>query len=659
MQAFDRLARENPDRAAILLDTLPTSSKPALLIHLKAIAANGEALGHRLIGLVDNPNLFDIGESRGEWTAFAYAARSAFPYLSVAERERVEREVLKHRPEQEWLVECMRRRKASDLHVQDPDEYIRYLLSTCGETQRAILRTISPELLSSTALARLAELDRKFPGRKLPEAYGTRGGIVESPIPMARAEKMSDRAWLNAFGKYRDDERHVYRKDSVIGGARQLSSVLQACVKTDLPRFVALLERMPETTNPTYAEGILAGVRESEADGELAVRAIIAARRWPQHRFGRTISWTLEKHPAAARNESVLQTVLHDAEFGEASDTAVTTTNPGKDKPASVRELLRSGGGDFESSGLNCDRGSAFRALADILWDNAEILSPVADLLDRRVEAEPLTSVRMMMLHTIHSVSKHDLERGLRLLERVAERDVRALRSHAGQHMLNWATYNPAFDVQKVIDLNLASQDRGQRALGLLIESGLAISDDARDAAFRQSFAGDPVRRQVAAYRAAGNVTSDRVGDRAAAWLEAFFDDEDEEVGREAAHLKWGEVLDGKTDRTGLVMRHIQSRSFEENSDNLFRALEERVDRFPEITFAAVRRVLDLMDGWKNNQRQGHWSTMHHLSGVLVELYRAVDGDSDLERELLDLFDRYLARENNDIRDKIGAYERH
>jgi hypothetical protein len=363
------------------------------------------------------------------------------------------------------------------------------------------------------------------------------------------------------------------------------------------------------------------------------------------------------KASGAAKDPEVLAMVLSSAESGSASDTAIRTVNPKQAPPTSVRELLERNG-DYGSSGLNGERGSAFEALASVLWDDSGTVSTIADLVERQVEAEPLTSVRMMLLHTINSIAKHDTPRGLRLLERLARKDPIALRSHNGRHILNWATYNAGFDADGISELLIASEGPGQRALGLLMQSGLALGDDASAAAFSERFANDPLCRQVAAYRANGNVTSDRVGDRAVAWLMVLLDDENKDVRREAAKAPWSEILDGKTDRTPLVFAHIASRSFEDNPDNLMRALEDRVDRFPDITFAAIRRVVELIDSWQAN-RNRPYLTFHHLPRILVELYRAVDGDSARERELLDLFDSYLERETGGIRTEIGAYERH
>jgi hypothetical protein len=293
------------------------------------------------------------------------------------------------------------------------------------------------------------------------------------------------------------------------------------------------------------------------------------------------------------------------------------------------------------------------------LWDDADTVSIIADLVERRVGVEPLTSVRMMLLHTINSIAKHDTPRGLRLLERLAQRDPVALRCPNGYHILNWATYNEGFDAEGVSGLLIQSQEPGQRALGLLMQSGLALGDDASAAAFSMRFADDRLCRQVAAYRANGNVTSDRVGDRAVAWLMALLDDEDKGVRDEAAKAHWGEILDDKTDRTPLVFAHIASRSFQDHPDNLMHELEDRVDRFPDITFAAIKRVVDLVDGWQVKDQHSHFLTLHQLPKVLVRLYRAVEGDSTRERELLDLFDSYLTRDSGSIRTEIGVYERH
>jgi hypothetical protein len=374
--------------------------------------------------------------------------------------------------------------------------------------------------------------------------------------------------------------------------------------------------------------------------------------------MGCTINWAVQRHPSAANDPEVLALVLISAEFGSASDTAVRTINPDQTPRTSVRELLERNG-DYASSGLNSERGSAFEALANVLWNDANTVSTIANLVERQVEAEPLTSVRMMMLHTINSIAKHDTPRGLRLLERLARKDLVALRSHNGHHILNWATYNVDFDADGISGLLIASEEPGQRALGLLMQSGLALGDDAYASSFIERFAGDPLCRQVAAYRAGGNVTSDRVGDRAVAWLMVLLDDEDKDVRDEAAKAHWSEILDDKTDRTPLVFAHIASRSFQDHPDGLMRALEDRVDRFPDITFAAIRRVVELVDGWQAKDRHGHFLTLHHLPKILVGLYRAVDGDSARERELLDLFDSYLARDTGSIRTEIGAYERH
>lgn len=662
-QAFDTHAVVDPHRVKALLDSLDPSSAPALFMHLRAITANPEALAHRLPGLLTAPNIFRLGDSSDRWLTFANAAKAALPFLSDEARDRVERAIFARQPEIAWAktYHHMPKERRSNLPVSDPAAFVREAIRDSGREERAILATLGTAHLSQIARVRFDQLERKFKGQSIGRSTGERSGFVRSPIDQARAEKMNDRQWRSAMQHYAEPRQPEFGYDFLKGGAEQLASVLQVQTKADPARFVALLEALPDGIHRAYVEAILSGVRDSDAGGPHAARAIKGAIKLigqDDGELNKTIHWTVEKHPQAGEDLAVLAHTLRNAEFGAASDSIVRTTSPQRVLATTVREILGSND-DVEVSGMNGERGSAFEALGSVLWENPQAYEAVTTLVDRRAMDEPLVSVLMSMLRTINAICKYDTPKGLKLFGELVRRELTAARSRNGRHILGWANFNPDFDIDGISGLLSKSNNLSDQALGLFLLSGPALEDDAQNAAFMDKFAGDRLRRQVAAFRAAGNVTSDRVGDRAATWLVPLFNDEDRDVRREASETRWSEVLDGKTDRRALLSKFIASRAFEENPDELMRALSERVDRFPDLTYAAVIRVVSLIDGWQGDVQPRHYSTTHVLPQMLVELYRAVDGNSAQEAEILSLFDYYLTRDMGDMRSKIGAYERH
>ncbi|WP_156938152.1 hypothetical protein [Mesorhizobium sp. WSM3626] len=656
-QALARIALENPDRASAYLDQIEPNGAVALYLHFVTIAANGQHLANRLLPLIQDEQAFKIGQSGGEWEPAASAAKAAFPYLSAKDCSAVEAIILSTRTELDWAGEYLRLSKENVdkfRRYDHPREYIIRILNTSGEHERAVLTTIGRAHLSPRALRRLEELDRKFKQRPPPEAYGIRGGWVQSPIPHDKAGFMTDPQWLSAMEHYKRDGRHRYERGRVIGGARELGSALQARAKNEPERFVRLLERMPLSLDAVYPEAILDGVRESSGEAALIARAIKAAVRWSSHSFNRAVSWTVNKHPSAAADTEILALLLKIAASGTASDTAVRTTGP-SEQSTSVEELLR-GDEDIYASGINQERGSAYEALASVLWDEETTLDDITALVERRVDEEPLASVLVCMLHTVNSIAKYDTERGISLLTRIADRDLSLMRSQGGHHLLQWISVSYPEQVAKIIRQLMASEHESLRVLGLFLESGTALNDDTASIAFLENTTHDTLRRRVAAFRGCGNISSDKIGDRAAQWLRLLVDDPEKLVRNELYHVNWGEVLDGDTDRVELARSYLNSAAFEDHSDNLVHALEERVDRFPGFAFEVLHRVLALYPVWAKNGRQGHYTTIHHLGRLLVELYRAVDDER--ERELLDLFDTYLARDMYDIRSEMSSYER-
>lgn len=657
--ALKAVAAEDPVHAKRLLELLPPEAKLSLHLKLETIAAN-QALAASLPPLLASPFLLEAGYHWALWSSFSDAAHSAMPGLSEGDRLTVERLALSHRPELDYVLTRLRREQGDGPPTAGDRLTTLHYLSQAGCEERAILTTIGREFLSDAASRRLDELDRKFRGEPLPKRYNGGGGFVRSPIDSDAAARMTDDQWLKAMARYKNDDNHVYHRRHVIGGCRELASVLRAETTKNPGRFVNLLARLPRTANAAYPEAILGGLHNSGAPPELVEPAIEIGLTWPRPEFDRTICWAVQECPQVGANPRILAFLLDVAANGSASDTAVRTTSPKgrEERTQTIRELL-GGEMDIESSGINGDRGSAYQALGAVLWEHEATLSEIRQLLDQQIEIEPLASVRTCMVRIINSISRYDPERGIGLFMRLAARDLGATCARNSSHFLRWAVYNYPDVLMPLLSSSIASDVEPIRAQGLFYLSGVALSDPGAEARLLALAETDLLARRVLAFRGSGNVEAEGFGERAEKWVTPLLSDPEKDVRDEAAHCHWDKLLDGSQDHTAFVGAYIASPTFAHHADGLMRALSEKTDVYPELTMQAVRRVISLLDEWQKDRQRGHFSVLHRLGKTLVNLYRAMENDPVKEAEILDLFDDYLARDLQDLRQEISAYERH
>ena len=112
-----------------------------------------------------------------------------------------------------------------------------------GATQFALLSALPKALRSGKGQTRFQELERKF-GDAPGEPKEMKAGIVGSPISASESEKLTDEQWLKAVTRYATDDWR-YGDDEIVGGAHQLSQVLEESVKKEPARFARLARSSP------------------------------------------------------------------------------------------------------------------------------------------------------------------------------------------------------------------------------------------------------------------------------------------------------------------------------------------------------------------------------------------------------------------------------
>ena len=158
-----------------------------------------------------------------------------------------------------------------------------------GYAQFTLLSGITATRRSREANKRLEELRRKFRQPEPDAPRPMKAERVPSPIPERRADKMSDGQWLSAIRQYDSEGSGVGQHGHFVGGAHELSRVLENQVKQEPERFAKLVLEFPDDANPSYFEAVLRGISDANLDLEAVVTVCERCHRIEGRPLGREI----------------------------------------------------------------------------------------------------------------------------------------------------------------------------------------------------------------------------------------------------------------------------------------------------------------------------------------------------------------------------------
>jgi hypothetical protein len=468
-QSLEKLAVESPEK----LDTLlaPYCQRPHNVIAylvLRAWSANPAVYSDRLIdSLVQDPRRLKIGY------AIWGGGGSAEDYVSI---QAVRACSTRCSPEKFVSLEetiLALRDKWESTHPQ-----IR------GLRQLRLLRALDRSRVSKTARAKLAELERKFPGmdERPPVSMGSQPSWIGPPIAEDAQSKMTDDQWLGAMLKYQGKDFST--RHELSGGELELAQSLKQRAFDNPPRFVALAQRMPDDLSASYFESILHGVAESgfkdpsRRNRELATQLILRAHSLPAYPCGRAICWLIQRWENTQWSDEVIDLVAWYALNDPDPESDVWKTSP--DGGTAYY------GGDPFTAGLNCARGAAAEAIATILFSNPTSLPRLEAAIDS-VSHDRTISVRAVGIQTLLALMNIDSPKAIQWFTEAVKETPELLKTMFFEKFVYHAGYRDYGRVQPVIRLMMESPipavaTAGARQACLHAFTLANAEEDARDA---------------------------------------------------------------------------------------------------------------------------------------------------------------------------------
>ncbi|MEO0851921.1 MAG: hypothetical protein AAFY15_00235 [Cyanobacteria bacterium J06648_11] len=656
-------AQDDPSALQVVFECFdPDGGEVDLHFILEAIAVSGELGTPVFAKLIDHPNLFQADHDGDEWLPTARAAQACRPYLAEEEWSRFEDRLFDYRPEHKRASEALDLQKKEPVDGTNWRKYAARSMQSTGLTRWRIVVAIHPKLFSTSRQMAIAELNRKFDGRRKREGNGRTGGTVVSPIPIENAKKMSDGAWLRAMAKYPDDERNRFHRGKdgkVPGGANELAGVLKGLTESNPERFVALAERAPSSTNPIYIERILEGLSGAATPNELVLRGIAAAQPFWSERFDAALARLVQSKPDVAQDDAVFDSICKLA--CEGLDPSRTSDDQDGDIIGTQRlsDLFdRHPRAHF--SGAGADRRAAWEALESVARKGPDRRAQIAALLDARLRDEPSIDVLPTMGEAAAALIEYDRARALGFLEALARKDIRVVSNWRMPRLYNWMLWRDWNQYSWIVDEMLASDKEVLAGMAHMWVAARIFDDGSLNDRFELACSSDALARRAAAHVAHEYVdASDANDERALQWLLAHSDDFDESVRKEVYDASWTSLLDRGGRYLDLALAFVDSPEFRSQLNRFIYALDDRAAQHPGLAIRAAHRILDLSgDERFSEPGSGRDLSLHNLGKLIMGAAEAHQDAGEDFSAALDLIDRFLGLDHYSVENEIDKYDR-
>jgi hypothetical protein len=609
--AVRKLAAQGDQAVQPQLDLLAAAQyDSAQWLLYEALRANGERYAERAADLLlEGDHRFPCGYLPSPYWTTRQLLEAATPHMSDDHFARLEAAILAYAPPQENR------------------EY-------AGWASFVLLSAMAEGRLSDTAMRRLGELRRRFstdhPAQPTP---GILVGFSQSPIPQASAMLMTDDQWLGAMDKHRTDQAGF---GTLTGGVHELSSVLRSEAANNPTRFARLALRMTADTHPSYVNAILEALMQTQnsVDATLVFDVVRHVAALGNDSNDQELTMALRQHLAGDVPDDITELVL---------DRALHATDPAEE----AWSKLAPGGqpyynGDIATNGMNCARGQAALILGDLLIHDADgHRTQLAAPSLAQLAADPSVAVRSSVAHVLSAAFRHAADEALAAFELLIATDDRLLAtSNVINLMLYIGTSRPTM-VEPVIQRMLASPYAQVQQWGgfLAAREGLEFGLGHLLTAVRESDAA-PIRQGAADLCARSMpYTSDAAA--AAATLQQFFNDEDQEVRKAAAQVIAQLRNHPLQPFRELLATLVASPSFTEALPQLLYTLQAAPDRIDEIVLQCTQRFIDVYGKEAGDISTSAAGDAQRITQLTLRAYAQASG-REVRSKILDLIDGLL-----------------